>query len=168
MPLRCGLMMIRFSRNIPALPLAIIVTFILPLACLPQRVMTSPSRDFSTTGFISDDCYQLASREAPDPRAQGLVERRDSAFFKAREALVPAAVNRLTDYRMSRIPPAKNGKSPEEMKKKAVQISTLIRRICEDGRISEEFYEDDDSVILIFRICRKGLKKEIESLPSPL
>ena len=114
--------------------------------------------NFTTEGFVSDHTFQALVTEKAPKDARGLIERREGAYFVAKERVRQRAVANLRKY-MLQLPCA--GQKPPGLKDKD------LSEYEDHGHIAEEYYNAKDTVTLVFRISKRGLKEEIESLACP-
>ena len=115
-------------------------------------------QDFTTEGFVSDHTFQALVTEKAPKNARGLIERREGAYFVAKERVRQRAVTNLRKY-MVQLPCA--GQKPADLRERD------LSEYEDQGHIAEEYYNAKDTVTLVFRIRKKGLKEEIESLACP-
>jgi hypothetical protein len=151
---------------------------ILSLAMLPSCMLRNPSdrySDFSMNGFLSGDCYQSVLEFHPDPDSQGLVGQRESALKKVmNKAQIGSLVaDRLTDYRYDG---AMKSASPEairavtDMQAQKLALRSRVRSFLSYGRIAYTYYRDDNSVVVVYRVERNGLRERLNALevfPEP-
>jgi len=116
------------------------------------------SNDYFTNGFLNSSCYQLIIKARPDTKTKGLVESRESAYIKAKSRVKEEAIKSLVKYIASQC--RKPKKHDSVLRKK---LSPLLKH----GIIVNEYYDENNSVNLVYRICRKGLRKEISGLCTP-
>lgn len=127
---------------------------------------TSEKNDFSTEGFIADSCYQVIVRVHPDASAQGLVAQRDSAYIQAKKVLRDRAESSLLEYCVNIKLPQNNASSVETGNKDSIRTfySTEIIRYRDKGSIAAEYYLEDNSVVIVYRIMEPGMKNRLEAL----
>ncbi len=129
------------------------------LSCTAPGILEKVNQaDITKNGFINDNCFQVIVKEPPDNRFQSLVERRESAYFKVKENLASIVINKIIDYTLSYT--IKN----KDSKFNRTEYSHSFRHFLSYGTIAEEFYEEDDSVVIIYRITKKNLKNELLSI----
>ena len=157
---------LHYGRRL-AITALILLSMIIPVSCRTYNLHSSTPPDFTTGGFLSADTFQVIIKESPDGRLQGLVERRESSFMKAKESIPTAVSQKLADYYFSYQDAAKNDKITEEIKKNRTSLNNLMKKFIAQGIIADEFYDDDETVNLVYRVHKKGLKSEIESIQPP-
>ncbi len=111
--------------------------------------------DFATSGPLGEDCFQVVIKMEPDKDAASMYEKRQSAYIKARKEIYGEAEKQIISYCLSARKEAGTVSESDEagIKKRAAAYA-------ESGKLEQEFYLIDDSVILIYRIYKKGIKNE--------
>lgn len=117
-------------------------------------------------GFITDNLFQIKVSYPPDSDAMTMIDKRESSFFKAKRNMRENAIKKMSQYCIS-YNLKKNGlttrsqlKLTDEMMK---SLEENLRELSSEGFIAQEYYLEDNSAVLLFRICRNDLKQEIES-----
>ena len=118
--------------------------------------------DCHTEGFLDFDHFQVVITGFPDKRAKGLVARRESALFYAKSKMNELIIERLINFWLE--------KKQEEYKVDTGSISNLpevkielrskMHKYLEYGYEAFEFYNEDDSAVIVYRVF-----KEAESKP---
>lgn len=121
-------------------------------ACAGTGAKQQPA-DFTNDGFLNDDNFQVIVRGRPDKTAKGLVEQRESARTNASFYLEKAALSRLAQYIC--------GADKTILFDNTVQ---LLNDYLKYGSIYEEYYLPDNSIILVYRFSKSGLRKDITSI----
>ena len=123
--------------------------------CASTQLPEPYASDFSTSGPLGDDCFQVVIKMEPDSDASTMYERRQSAYIKARKNIYPEAEKQIVNYSMmSRKESGTISESDE------AGIKKMAAAYAESGKLEHEFYLGNDSVILIYRIYKKGIKNE--------
>ncbi len=124
--------------------------------------------DFSTNGFMSDDCYQSILEFPTDRDLQGLVKQREAAMDKAksRGAAESMVLDRLLEYTFDN---AVKSASPEAIKAANMpdlkqELRQRLRSFLSRGRVVYSYYNEDNSAVIIYRIERSGLKGRLDSM----
>ncbi|MCP4131457.1 MAG: hypothetical protein GY754_10805 [bacterium] len=118
-------------------------------ACCFQLKDNDQLTDFKKEGFLDDNYFQALVTASPEPGKAGFVNKRESAFFKAKESIVSIVPQRLARY---------SGSAAGN------ELNKELRDYLSYGYIAHEYYNQDNSVILVYRVRKCGLKKEIESI----
>ena len=131
---------------------------------------TEKINDFSTNGFLDSNHYQITVSSRPDSSAKGLVAQRESSLIKARNEIQRKAVDSLVQYRFSRFI-AQKEIYPEEHYPYSDQVLSYLQdsvlKYMAFGSIAEEYYDKDNTARIIFRIGKKDLQREIETISIP-
>jgi hypothetical protein len=136
------------------------------LSCGVPSVKADKPFDFTTQGFIDDNHFQVIVSEKPDKAAKGLVAQRDSALTIARNGIQKKAVTDLAQYRMGiyihekGIDPTTDDGRLTLVKK---DLTAAFLPLLSYGRVIEEYYEKDNSAVILFRIEKSGLRQEVSS-----
>jgi len=153
-------------KRITILTQAAVWAGVVLISCSSSPINDESMNNFTHRGFINDDCFQTVITESPDKNSGGLVEQRESAFLKAKVGCPETAISDLTEYIC-----VKNihADKPEE-KQAAInpaparkKIEATVRKYIRYGYIAEEYYREDNSVVLVYRIRKSGLRRDIDS-----
>ena len=132
------------------------VVIIIFCSCASTKI--SSSKNYHGNGFISDDCFQIVIHEKPSDNSLGLVEQRESAYFEAKRKLYNIAGNILIDYCIN------NKKKKEKINLSRKEILNKIEVYSRSGYIASEYYKEDNSVCLVYRITKPGIKLFLKGL----
>ncbi len=126
--------------------------------CTSVNLAEPYASDFTTSGPLGDDCFQVVIKVEPDKDAVTMHERRESAFIKAKKMIYSEAEKQISSYYYSAGKDAATDQPGDDsgIKKAAASYSG-------SGKLEQEFYLSDDSVVLIYRIYKKGIKNDILS-----
>lgn len=111
--------------------------------------------DFSTSGPLGDDCFQVVIKVEPEKDAVTMHERRESAFIKAKKNIYSEAERQIVSYYLSQ----NGGVAADELANSGIRKKAAS--YADSGKLEHEFYLNDDSVVLIYRIYKKGIKDDI-------
>jgi hypothetical protein len=135
---------------------AIIITAALFLSGCGTIQLPEPyASDFSTSGTLGEDCFQVVIKMEPDKDAASMYERRQSAYIKARKDVYTEAEKQIISYCLSARTETGTLSEADES-----GIKKIAADYAESGKLEQEFYLIDDSVVLIYRIHKKGIKNE--------
>ena len=121
--------------------------------CGSTQLSEPYASDFSTSGPLGEDCFQVLIKMEPDTDSSSMYEKRQSAYIKARKNLYSEAEKQIMAYCIS----SRQGKISES---EEAAIKKTAASYAESGKFEEEFYLIDDSVVLVYRIYKKGIKNE--------
>ncbi len=110
-------------------------------------------------GFINPDCFQVIVNQKPSATAEGVVGKRESAFFEAKAGMYDRAAESLLAYSRSIFPDG--CVNPDEITDN--QLKDSLIEYARRGFIFEEYYDRDGSVNLVYRIIARSLQNEINS-----
>ncbi|MBN1534637.1 MAG: hypothetical protein JXA20_18330 [Spirochaetes bacterium] len=164
--------------NVRAIKALVPASALLSIAVLSSCMMrNSVDRysDFTTNGFLSDECYQSVLEFHPDADSQGLVGQRESARKRVPNSsqIGSIVLDRLTDYRYD---VAFKSASPEairavaDMQAQKLSLRDRVRSFLSYGRIAFTYYREDNSVVVIYRVERNALRERLNALevfPEP-
>jgi hypothetical protein len=144
---------------------AVLFTGVL-FSCGVPSIKADKPFDFATQGFIDDNHFQVIVSAKPDKAAKGLVEQRDSALTIARNDIQKKAVADLAQYR-TEIYIREKGIDPttDDGRLTAVKkdLTSSFLPLLSYSRVIEEYYEKDNSAVILLRIEKSGLRQEISS-----
>ena len=127
--------------------------------CRSYELAEPYKSDFTTSGPLGEDCFQAVIKMQPDKDTETMHSRRESAFIKAKKNLLAEAGQQIYNYYAS----CKGSQDAGLAEATRDKLADKFTRIAEDGIIEEEFYLNDDSIVLIYRIYKKGIKSGIIS-----
>jgi len=126
-------------------------------SCRSNELKGSLRYDFTTSGSLGEDCFQVIISASPDSDPRTMAEQRENAFIKAKNSILSETEKQVLAYYSSvkslspeNIPP----ETLNSLKKKSAAYS-------KKGVIEQEYYQMDNSVILVYRIFNNGIKNEI-------
>ncbi len=125
--------------------------------------------DYKTEGFLDRDHFQVVITGSPDKESRGLVAKREAAFRNAKSRLEDGVIDRLVSYsvdnqvKKSGIKDVKDILNMDEVKRELV---AGMREYLRYGRVAFEYYNEDCSAVLVYRIFKDDLVDDIESVKS--
>ena len=126
-------------------------------SCRSNELKGNLRHDFTTSGALGEDCFQVLISASPDAELKTMAEQRENAFIKAKNSISAETEKQLLIY-YSSSKSLKPDDIPLEtvnsLKKKSVVYS-------KKGIIEQEYYHMDNTVILVYRIFNNGIKNEI-------
>lgn len=134
------------------------------LSCSITQKMDSPE-DFHSTGFIKNGVFQVIVTASPEHDALSLVEKRESSFFSAQGKIVSEIERAMADYIIDREIAKNDSVSPDLINREKTGSSIGIdgKRYQKKGYIAAEYYKEDGSAIIAYRIKDSGLKRRLNS-----
>lgn len=147
---------------------------VISAACSCGTAAVSNSRllaDFKTEGFLDPDHYQVVVTGTPASGSGGLVEMREGAREDALKKLDSAVLASLSDYCIENRIKAMGLTSRDQVLNLVAARAELqagLARFLKYGRTAFEYYNEDHSAVIVFRIEKKGLLNAIESIPVNL
>lgn len=135
----------------------LLASFIIFSGCGTMQLPEPYASDFSTSGPLGDDCFQVVVKMVPDKDALTMHERRESAFIKAKKNIHSEAEKQIISYILAS---HNNGTA---LTSEDSTIKKMASSYAGSGKLEQEFYLIDDSVVLIYRIYKKGIKNKILS-----
>ncbi len=126
-------------------------------------------RDFSTEGFIDDSHFQVFVTGTPSREKKTLVERRESSLADIPGNVKSRFVGKISEYISTGTAPSANTGNKKDAKEKASPdvpsvVEERIQQLMAYSREIAVLYNEDGSVTAIHRICRPGLRGEIQGL----
>lgn len=123
--------------------------------------------DITTEGFLSDSVFQVIVKSNPDKNTRGLVNQRESAYMNAKSRINEAASAALLEY-WARYQEKNRvlNKNPQLLNRDNAKsiISEKFKKVIDSGVIAHEYYRENASVVIVFRIEKNGLRQSIESI----
>lgn len=147
-------------------PLHIALFLFCSAGCLPSLLSKEEASDYYTEGFISPHCYQVLINKKPAKDASGLIDSRESAYYQAKEEIHHDAEKSLASYILKETC-GLNEKNKETEVMKSIDLAYINKQTNKylgSGRIAEEYYKKNKSVVLVYRITKRNLRKKIASV----
>jgi hypothetical protein len=123
--------------------------------------------EFLHDGFIDTNIYQTMIISQPEKDVIGHVNQRDSAYLNAKKSIPDTVAANLAKYCIDK----KTAASPANFKISVDTESNLkikLHKYVNYGKITYEYYNENNSIVLGYRIEKKGLKYEIDSISFAL
>ncbi len=127
--------------------------------------------DFSTEGFIDNGHFQVFVTGMPSREKKTLVERRESSLADIPGKIKSRYVGKISEYISAGIEPSTNGRNKKDAKEKTSpdvpsEVAARIQQLMAYDREIAMLYNEDGSVTAVHRMCRPGLRDEIQGLRS--
>lgn len=122
--------------------------------------------DYKTEGFLDQDHYQVIVRGIPDPEVRGLVFRRRSALNDAKSRLEKTVTDSLVNYSLNFHIKESGIKEEDIINLPDVKtgLADGLKEYLSCGYNAFEYYNEDNSCILVYRIFKEDLADSIESV----
>ncbi len=148
--------------------LIITIPLVLLVSCTIKGYDTATlTTDFRTEGFLDPDHFQVIIKAYPDRGMRGLISKRESALENAKERLNNAVIEKLSEYYLN-IYLKKMGIRDKSyiltQAEKIAKLNQVMSQYLDYGYTAFEYYNEDNSAVLVHRIIKKGLRNEIESI----
>ncbi|MCL2025458.1 MAG: hypothetical protein FWG92_01480 [Leptospirales bacterium] len=124
------------------------------LCCIGLGTTKKETANFTDEGFISNNEFQVILRGFPDKKNKTLVAQRETARTNAVALIENVPISKLAEHVCAIA--GYTGLS---------ETIELFRKYKKYGYIYEEFYLIDNSITIVYRFRKNGLKKDIESFP---
>lgn len=134
-----------------------VLIFTLLASCATYRVPEHMKNDFSTRGPLSADVFQVIIIQKPDESLKTQSAQRESAYILAMNSIKQECINQLFTYYYEQ-------KKSDEKDTPAEKINTLtvfFTDLAENAVIEQEFYQQDNSVVLVIRISGSDINNKI-------
>ena len=121
--------------------------------------------DFTNTGFIAQNCFQVIVSASPESGTYGLVNQRESSYFAAKQKIPGKIHLAMAEYIINReIADSPSGPPDGFNRQKTIMALEIdINRYKKNGYIAAEYYSEDNSVTLAYRIVDSGIKRRLNS-----
>jgi hypothetical protein len=134
----------------------IILTFTF-YSCISNELKGSLKNDFTTSGTLGEDCFQVIITASPDADLKTMTEQRENAFIKAKSSIFAVTEQQILSYYLT----ANGGKVENLPQEKIDYLKKKFSAYSKQGIIEQEYYLIDNTAILVYRIFNNGIKKEI-------
>jgi len=124
--------------------------------CCSSQVRQDSITDYTSTGFVTDSCFQVIVKAQPDSNARTLAEKRESSLKLAGEQVLPEAQRQLKAYILST--PITNQDSFMH------RIEKDVENYISKGYIVCNYNLEDAASVIVYRIYSPNLKTDIDKL----
>jgi hypothetical protein len=127
--------------------------------------------DYTTEGFLDRDHYQVIITGKPDKDAKGLVASRESALKNAKTVMNDKIIANLVNYSLnyhSKILKIKNINDINNLSEAKKELSEKFQEFFQYGNMAFEYYNFDNSAVLVYRIFKEDLVEKIEAIKPSL
>ncbi len=126
-------------------------------SCKSNELNGNLRYDFTTSGALGEDCFQVIISASPDSELKTMAEQRENAFIKAKNNIIPETEKQVFIYYSS-----SKSLRPDEIPLETVNsLKKKSSAYSKKGIIEQEYYQMDNTVILVYRIFNNGIKNEI-------
>ena len=141
-----------FLQKDKKMRLLFIILFSISIAC-SQFQKTATNKYIETSGFSNENTFIALIKVKPETRTGSLVERRETAYMEAKINIKQFALQELVNY--ARTVQCANGNTTIDPKR--------MERFVQKGYISDEYYDPDGTVNLIYLIKTRSLRNKIHA-----
>jgi hypothetical protein len=127
--------------------------------------------DYTTEGFLDRDHYQVIITGKPDKEAKGLVASRESALKSAKSDMNNKIITSLVNYSLNYHSKKLNIKNMNDIKNLTdakKDLSEKLQEFFQFGYTAFEYYNHDNSAVLVYRIFKEDLVDKVESIKPSL
>ena len=123
------------------------------VAC-SQFQKTASNEYIESSGFSDKNTFRALIKVSPEMRDASLIERRENAYIKAKVEIRQFALLELISY-------ARTVKCENESVQKI--DPNRLNKFVQGGYISDEYYDPDGTVNLIYSIKAKSLRNKVDA-----
>jgi hypothetical protein len=113
--------------------------------------------DYTTSGALSDDYFQVIVTFPPDKEYKTMADQRENSFIKAKNSIETETEKQIFAYYLLQ----KNIKTSDLPADRMNSMKETFRGYAKYGNIDQEYYLADNSTVLVYRIYKKGIKQKI-------
>jgi hypothetical protein len=124
--------------------------------------------DYATEGFLDRDHYQVIITGKPDKDAKGLVASRESALKNAKAVMNEKIIANLVNYNLNYHLKIKNINDINNLSQAKKELSEKFQEFFQYGNMAFEYYNFDNSAVLVYRIFKEDLIDKIEAIKPSL
>lgn len=128
-------------------------------------------RNFTAEGFLDTDHFQAIITGYPDKKQKGLVDKRQSSIEKAKLQIKKTVIDKLSTYCIKHQVQKKGIASTAtipNLTMKTIEIKQKLYPFLKYGQVAFRYYNEDHSAVIVYRIVKEKLKKDIESIDVAL
>lgn len=136
---------------------AYIFLLCLVVSCATYKIPDKYKNDFTTRGPLTTDVFQIIIEKNPDNGLKTQSEKRESSYINARKSIIQESVKQLFSYYYEQ-------KKTDEASTPSEKVSLLKKKftsLAEYAVIEQEYYLQDNSVILVLRIYKDDIANKI-------
>ena len=125
--------------------------------------------DYKTEGFLDRDHFQVVITGTPDKESRGLVFKRESALRVAKSRMEDVVIDKLVSYSVDYQVKELHLKDADDILNMDEIKRSLKIEMCEYfkyGCIAFEYYNEDCTAVLVYRIFKDELVEDLESVKS--
>ena len=137
--------------------LILLVTVFILNSCSSGGLKEPMRSDYTTSGALSDDYFQVIIAFTPDRDYKTMADQRENSFIKAKNNIPAETERQILEYYISQ----KNIKPSDIQADKLELLKKTFRSYAKDGNIDQEYYLADNSTVLVYRIHKTGIKQKI-------
>jgi len=126
-------------------------------SCMSNELKEPQKYNYTSSGALTDDCFQVIITTPPDRDLKTMVEQRENAFIKAKDSIISETEKQILLYYSLNNSISIDSISPGIIK--ALKEKSNI--YSKNGIIDQEYYLSDNSAVLVYRVFKNGIKNEI-------
>jgi len=135
----------------------LILLSLLVYSCRSNELREPQKYDYTTSGALTDDCFQVIITVPPDREFKTMADQRENAFIKAQDS-IPAE----TEKQIIAFYTAANSINITDLPQDKVNLlKEKSETYSKHGIIDQEYYLIDNSAVLVYRIYKNGIRNEI-------
>jgi hypothetical protein len=130
---------------------------LLVYSCRSNELREPQKYDYTTSGALTDDCFQVIITVPPDHEFKTMAEQRENAFIKAKDSIPAETESQIIAFYSA-------GNSIDVTNVPQDKINLLKEKsesYSKQGIIDQEYYLIDNSAVLVYRIFKNGIRNEI-------
>ncbi len=137
--------------------ITLIIFSLLLFSCVSRELKDQQKYDYTTSGILSDNCFQVIVSAGPDQDLKTMTDQRENAFIKAKDSISLETEKQILAYYLKNKSINIDSVSTETLK----TLKDKSEIYSKQGIIEQEYFLIDNSAVLIYRIFRKDIKNEI-------
>ncbi|OHD64822.1 MAG: hypothetical protein A2176_10930 [Spirochaetes bacterium RBG_13_51_14] len=154
--------------NSNRLSIAIFALLCFPIACSSCATAIRGTMEIKTNGFLTPNIYQAILEIEPDDSANGLVEKRESAYLKGKESVLnKMALENLVAYCIdSRLKAGMldSVKMHVDHERHKADLMNALKGFTRGGNIAFIYYSEKNSMIIGYRMFSIGFRNKLNAI----
>ncbi len=137
--------------------ISLIIITLFVYSCRSNELREPQKFDYTTSGALTDDCFQVIVTVAPDRELKTMADQRENAFIKAKDSIPTETEKQVMEFYA-----AGNSLNIAELSLEKINILKVkSETYSKQGIIDQEYYLIDNSAVLVYRIFKNGIKNDI-------
>lgn len=135
----------------------LILLLLLVYSCRSNELREPQKYDYTTSGALTEDCFQVIITVPPDREFKTMADQRENAFIKAKDSIPSETEKQIIAFYA-----AGNSISSTDMPQDKMNLLKVkSEAFSKQGVIDQEYYLIDNSAVLVYRIFKNGIRSEI-------